>query len=152
MPRDMRWKQLMHIFGEIYGAYHDASFKMGMADSAMQILYSVHMAQDALYPSEIARLCGMSRQTVSSALRALERQGVLYLETGAGRSRPVRLTQAGEALCRERVAPIAAAEESIWNGWTEEDRSAYLRLSRQYLEDLRVRVEALTDLQHGGKP
>ena len=48
---------------------------MGMADSAMQILYSVHMAQDALYPSEIARLCGMSRQTVSSALRALERQG-----------------------------------------------------------------------------
>ena len=76
----------------------------------------------------------------------------MYLETGAGRSRPVRLTQAGEALCRERVAPIAAAEESIWNGWTEEDRSAYLRLSRQYLEDLRVRVEALTDLQHGGKP
>ena len=77
MPRDMRWKQLMHILGEINGTYHDASLKMGMADSAMQILYSVHMAQDALYPSEIARLCGMSRQTVSSALRALERQGVL---------------------------------------------------------------------------
>ena len=152
MPRDMRWKQLMHILGEINGTYHDASLKMGMADSAMQILYSVHMAVGELYPSEIARLCGMSRQTVSSALRALERQGVLYLETGTGRSRPVRLTQAGEALCRERVAPIAAAEESIWNGWTEEDRSAYLRLSRQYLEDLRVRVEALTDLQHGGKP
>ena len=54
---------------------------------------------------EIARLCGMSRQTVSSALRALEKQGILYLEAGAGRSRPVRLTQAGEALCRERVAP-----------------------------------------------
>lgn len=151
MPRDMRWKQLMHILGEINGTYHDASLKMGLADSAMQILYSVHMAVGELYPSEIARLCGMSRQTVSSALRALERQGVLYLETGAGRSRPVRLTQAGEALCRERVAPIAAAEESIWNGWTEEDRSAYLRLSRQYLEDLRARVEALPNIQHGGK-
>lgn len=152
MPRDMRWKQLMHILGEIDAAYHDASLKMGLTDSAMKILYSVHMAEGVLYSSEIARLCGMTRQTVSSALRTLERQGVLYLETGAGRSRPVRLTQAGEALCRERVAPIAAAEESIWNGWTEEDRSAYLRLSRQYLEDLRVRVEALTDLQHGGKP
>ena len=23
MPRDMRWKQLMHIFGEIDAAYHD---------------------------------------------------------------------------------------------------------------------------------
>ena len=151
MPRDMRWKQLMHILGEIDAAYHDASLKMGLADSAMQILYSVHMAVGELYPSEIARLCGMSRQTVSSALRALEKQGILYLEAGAGRSRPVRLTQAGEALCRERVAPIAAAEESIWNGWTEEDRSAYLRLSRQYLEDLRARVEALPNIQHGGK-
>ena len=115
MPRDMRWKQLMHILGEINGAYHDASVKMGLADSEMQILYSVHMAEGKLYPSEIARLCGMSRQTVASALRSLESEGILYLETGAGRSRPVRLTQAGEELCRERVAPVAAGEEAIWN-------------------------------------
>lgn len=92
----------------------------------------------------------MSRQTVGSALRALERQGLVYLETEAGRNRPVRLTQAGETVCRERVAPVAAAEEAIWNGWTEADRSAYLRLSRQYLEDLRAQVEALPDRQHGG--
>lgn len=151
MPRDMRWKQLMHIFGEIDAVYHDASLKMELTDSAMQILYSVHMAEGALYPSEIARLCGMTRQTVGSALRALERQGLLYLETGAGRSRPVRLTEAGEALCHERVAPVAAAEEAIWNGWTEADRSVYLRLSRQYLEDLRAQVEALPNIQHGGK-
>lgn len=151
MPRDMRWKQLMHILGEINGAYHDASVKMGLADSEMQILYSVHMAEGKLYPSEIARLCGMSRQTVASALRSLEREGILYLETGAGRSRPVRLTQAGEELCRERVAPVAAAEEAIWNGWTEADWDAYLRLSRQYLEDLRARVEALRGPQNGGR-
>lgn len=151
MPRDMRWKQLMHILGEIDAAYHDASLKMGLTDSAMKILYSVHMAEGVLYSSEIARLCGMTRQTVSSALRTLERQGILYLEAGAGRSRPVRLTQAGEALCRERVAPVAAAEEAIWNGWTEADRADYLRLSRQYLEDLRAQVEAMSHLQSGGK-
>ena len=151
MPRDMRWKHLMPILGEINGAYHDASVKMGLADSEMQILYSVHMAEGKLYPSEIARLCGMSRQTVASALRSLEREGILYLETGTGRSRPVRLTQAGEELCRERVAPGAAAEEAIWNGWTEADRDAYLRLSRQYLEDLRARVEALRGPQNGGR-
>ena len=109
------------------------------------------MAEGKLYPSEIARLCGMSRQTVASALRSLEREGILYLETGAGRSRPVRLTQAGEELCRERVAPVATAEEAIWNGWTEADRDAYLRLSRQYLEDLRARVEALRGPQNGGR-
>ena len=125
MPRDMRWKQLMHILGEINGAYHDASVKMGLADSEMQILYSVHMAEGKLYPSEIARLCGMSRQTVASALRSLEREGILYLETGAGRSRPVRLTEA--------------------------DRDAYLRLNRQYLEDLRAQVEALRGPQNGGR-
>ena len=72
-------------------------------------------------------------------------------KTGAGRSRPVRLTQAGEGLCRERVAPVAAAEEAIWNGWTEADRDAYLRLNRQYLEDLRAQVEALRGPQNGGR-
>lgn len=54
----------------------------------MQILYSVHMAEGKLYPSEIARLCGMSRQTVASALRSLESEGILYLETGAAAAVP----------------------------------------------------------------
>ena len=145
-----QWKRLMHIYGEIDAAYHDAALKMGLSDSAMHILYTVVMAQGPMYPAEIARLSGLSRQTVNSALRGLERQGVLYLETGTGRNRPVRLTQAGEALCRERVAPLVAAEEAVWSGWPEADRGAYLRLSQRYLEDLRAQVEALPDKRDGG--
>lgn len=151
MPRDMRWKQLMHILGEINGAYHDASVKMGLADSEMQILYSVHMAEGKLYPSEIARAVrheppdGRFRPAVPGE------GGDLVSGNRRGRSRPVRLTQAGEELCRERVAPVAAAEEAIWNGWTEADRDAYLRLNRQYLEDLRAQVEALRGPQNGGR-
>ena len=52
---------------------------------------------------------------------------------------------------KEAEEKLAAAEEAIWNGWTEADRDAYLRLSRQYLEDLRARVEALRGPQNGGR-
>ena len=52
---------------------------MGLADSEMQILYSVHMAEGKLYPSEIARLCGMSRQT---QLLALNIYDTMYGTTG----------------------------------------------------------------------
>ena len=30
-----QWKRLMHIYGEIDAAYHDAALKMGLSDSAI---------------------------------------------------------------------------------------------------------------------
>lgn len=122
MPRDMRWKQLMHILGEINGAYHDASVKMGLADSEMQILYSVHMAEGKLYPSEIAR--AVRHEPPDGRFRPAfpGEGGDLVSGKRAGRSRPVRLTQAGESCARARGSG-SAAEEAIWNGWTEADRT-----------------------------
>ena len=152
MPRDMRWKQLMpHFRRDLRGVSRRV---VQNGDGGQRDADSLFRAHGAGCAVSLGDRPALRHEPADGELRPARAgaAGVLYLETGAGRSRPVRLTQAGEALCRERVAPIAAAEESIWNGWTEEDRSAYLRLSRQYLEDLRVRVEALTDLQHGGKP
>lgn len=134
MPRDMRWKQLMHILGEINGAYHDASVKMGLADSEMQILYSVHMAEGKLYPSEIARLCGMSRQTVASA-PAVPGEGGDFVSGNRRGPQPSRAPDAGGGGAVPRARGSGGRrEEAIWNGWTEADRDAYLRLNRQYLE------------------
>ena len=70
--------------------------------------------------SEIGRLTGISRQTINSAIRKLERDGIVYLEQGQGRNTIVCLTEQGKAFAAQRVVPLLEAEQKIWTEWTPE--------------------------------
>ena len=75
------------LLSEIDSAYHDAALKLGLTDSAMLILYTV-CSQDGACPlSDITHTSGVSKQTINSALRKLEAEGIVYLETLGARKK-----------------------------------------------------------------
>lgn len=126
-----------YLAGEINALYHEAAVKMGVSDSVQNILYVVCQWEGRCPQSEICKLTGMTRQTVNSAIRKLESEGVLYLAPGKGRNTLVCLTEAGERFARERMEPLYEAENRIWNEWTEEEQRQYLLLTKQYRGGLR---------------
>ena len=130
------------LLNEIAGLYHDASLKMGIADSALQILYTVCTSPSVCHLSQIARLNGMSRQTINSAIRKLEAEGVVRLET-EGRRRCVRLTEAGENYVQARVQPIIQIETELLSAWSAEEKAALFHLLEKYRGDFSQRLNAL---------
>ena len=52
------------LTSEIDEAYHNASLKLGLSDSAMMILYALCSRENPCPLLEIARLTGISRQTI----------------------------------------------------------------------------------------
>ena len=81
------------LTSEIDEAYHNAALKLGLSDSAMVILYTLCSRENPCPLLEIARLTGISRQTIHSAIKKLEAQGILTLESPGGRRKLVRLTE-----------------------------------------------------------
>ena len=79
-----------HLAGEINSLYHEAAVKMGISDSVMNILYVICEKGDRCLQSEISRLTGISRQTINSAIRKLEKDGIVYLKQGQGRNTATR--------------------------------------------------------------
>ena len=73
-------KRFNYLLGEIDDAYHDAALKFGLSDSAMIVLYAVCGNRGSCPIDGICRLSGVRKQTVNSALRKLEAEGVVYLE------------------------------------------------------------------------
>ena len=65
---------------EIDAAYHEATLKLGLSDSAMIILYTICLFEGACPLGDIVVLSGLPKQTVNSALRKLEGEDVVYLE------------------------------------------------------------------------
>lgn len=122
-----------HLQSELTMLYHNASVRLGLSDSASQILYTICIEGEGCTLSEICRLSFLSRQTVNSSVKRLEMLNVIRLATCKGRQKSVYLTEKGRKLAEETVFKIIDAENKIFSIWPEADREAYLRLTQEYL-------------------
>lgn len=61
--------------------------RIGLADSVMRILYAIYDNGDGCLLHTICQQSGISKQTVNSAIRKLEEEGILYLVQGKARTK-----------------------------------------------------------------
>lgn len=131
------------LMSEMDAAYHDAALKMGISDSAMVVLYTVCSMNGDCLLNDIVRMSGVSKQTINSALRKLEAEGILYLELSGARRKRVRLTKKGQALAKRTVLRLMEIEKDIFQSWSEKERKLYMELTQRYLLMLQDRVKEL---------
>lgn len=134
-----------YLFGETEALYHEMAHKLGLSDSAMKILYTVCDTGEPCPLQEVCRRSGLSKQTANSALRKLEAEGIVFLESAGPRAKRVCLTEAGRALTRRTVEKIIRMENDVFAGWSPADVQAYLALTERFLNDLRRQSAALDD-------
>lgn len=130
-------KRYNYLIGETEATYHEISLKLGLSDSAMKILYAICDNGKSCLLQEICRSSGMSKQTVNSAIRKLENEGIVYLENVGQKAKNVCLTESGKELVQKTALRVIEIENSIFESWREEDVEFYLRLTEQYLVDLK---------------
>lgn len=136
-------KRFNYLATEIDAAYHEVAWKLGLTDSAMQILYTICNYGDECLLSDITRLSGISKQTINSALRKLEREHIVYLENSMGRKKKVILTDEGKELIKKTVLPLIQIENDIFGSWTKEERDLYLELTQRYLLSFKEKIKEL---------
>ncbi|MCI8638749.1 MAG: MarR family transcriptional regulator [Coprococcus sp.] len=129
-------KRYNHLLSEMDSVYHEMSLKLGVSDSAMIILYTICNNGDCCLLQEICRLSGISKQTVNSALRKLEADGIVYLKPSGAKNKMVYLTDAGKHLAQRTAVRIIEAENDIFASWSREDVARYLELTEQFLTAL----------------
>lgn len=135
--------QYTYLAGEINALYHEAAVKMGLSDSAQNILYVLCEREGRCLQSEISKLTGISPQTINSAIRRLEKEGVVYLEQGKGRNTILCLTEKGKKFVAEKIEPLYEVENKIWNEWTDEEQRQYLALTKKYRDGLKKYIPTI---------
>lgn len=132
-----------YLTSEIDAAYHEAALKLGLSDSAMQILYAVCNHGEPCPLRDICRLSGTSKQTINSALRRLEAEGILYLEPLGGKKKQVCLTDCGRDTVERTVMRLIQVENDIFDSWTKAEREAYIALTQKYLSSFKERLREM---------
>lgn len=91
-----------------------------------------------MHPSlRVFRLTGISRQTINSAIRKLERDGLTYLKQEEGRNTMVCLTEKGRDFSTEKVLPLFQIEDKIWNEWTVDEQEKYILFTQKYRDSFK---------------
>ncbi len=134
-------KENNRIYREVDGMYHELCVKMGLSDSAFLILYSIVEMEGNCSQREIADRCCISRKTINSSVKNLEKEGFVTLESGAGRDKQIVLTKRGEQFVQEKIFPIMEVEDNAFLEMEPDERRELLRLNAKYAEAFRKHTE-----------
>lgn len=136
-------KRLNLLLFETDAVYHEASKRLGLADSDKKILYTLcHLGQQAPLV-DVIRLSGINKQTVNSALRKLEKQDILYLQNANGRRKLLCLTSLGQQLVEKTVLRLIELENEAMLNWTDQETDLYIELTQRYLQDFKAKIQKL---------
>ena len=123
--------------------YHRAYVKLGISDSVYVVLYEIFDEGDECLLTDIYKKSGISKQTVNSALRSLEKDEIVYLEKIDGRTKKVVLTEKGKVFVKNTVARLYEAEARAFDDWTDEKIKDYLERSENYIRRFVEEIDKL---------
>lgn len=136
-------RQYNRILSEIDAVYHEIALRQGFSDSIMSILYILADNDGTCLISELVQQSGLNKQTINSALRKLEQDAIIYLESAGGRSKRLMLTEKGTAVVHKTVDKVIAVENQIYGSWKPEEWALYLELTQRYLNELKEKMKEL---------
>lgn len=131
------------LYKEQSDLYHEAAVTMGLSDSALAILYTICELGNGYLQKDICEHCFLTKQTVHSSVRKLEREGYLSLNPGKGRDMHLSLTDAGLALAQKTVIPLAQAESLAMSALSPEDQAELIRLTEAYTAALKIHLQQI---------
>lgn len=136
---------LNQIYKEIDELYHHYAKASGLSDTALWVLYSLWECGGPYPQREFCEEWNYSPQTANSALKSLEKQGLVALDFARGnrKSKEIRFTPEGEALARRVIVPLMEAERSAIAGLGEEERAALLAVTQKHAALLKEETEKL---------
>lgn len=107
------------------------------------MLYAIYDNGEDCLLSDIYKQSGISKQTVNSAIRNLEKKHIIYLEQHSGRSKKVILTDTGTEYVQKTIALLFEAEAAAFASWTAEEISAHIGFMEKYIHSFHEQVEKL---------
>ncbi len=138
-------KDFNNVVSTINGCYHEIALKLGLSDSEFDILYILHDKGNGCNQSVMYKETGMTRSTVNSSIRQLEKKDVLYLQAGVKNNTCVYLTEYGKEFLSSTIEKVVEIENAIFSSWSKEEQTLFIELNKRYAIQLAKKARTITN-------
>lgn len=122
---------------------HEQCSMAGLSDSAFDILYVMSEFEDGCSQKTIVEHSWLSKQTVNSSIKSLEKKGWLKVEKNGGRKTRIYLLDEGKKIVDQYILPCIEHENHIFELMGEEDADQLLDLTQRYVQLLKRKEESV---------
>ena len=138
----MQLREFNQAYKEMDKIYHSYAKEHGLSDAAFLVLYSLCERGNPYPQRGLCEDWSCPPQTINSALKALEKQGLIKLiyVPGNRKNKEICLTSAGHALAHDVIAPFIQAERNSFFGLTEQEREIMLFTVKKHIDLLKSEV------------
>lgn len=135
--------ELNTVLKETDAIYGELAKRSGLSNSAFWLMYSLHEADGICTQREICDQWTMSKQTVNSALKGLEKSGYIVLTSSETdkRSKHIALTDKGLQFAHENIDVVFELEESTLGKMSYVECVAMIESNQKYQKLLRAEME-----------
>ena len=138
----MNERDFINTFNElsydIDGLYSRFALSSNLSDSELWILYIILLNGGEASQCDVCKAFCVSRKTINSAVTKLEKKKILERRSGEGKKVLLSLTDTGKVLAQKTAVPLIKAENEAVKGWTDEEKSMLLDLTKKYYEGLKT--------------
>lgn len=141
-------RQFNRITKDIDDVYRQMAKKYGIGECSFWIIYTLRLADKPLTQSSICSQMYQPKQTVNSAVKKLESDGLIksvFLDDK--RKKFIILTEKGKAAANSTADMVIDAETQSFSRFPEEKR----RLLLEMLEDYSISIRNITERLSGEK-
>lgn len=140
----MQIRDFNRIWKEQDDLWREAAKKANLPETSFWILYILVVEENPDMTQ--ALLCDdwhITRQTCNSAIKRLEHEGLLSLNTrkGAGNVKYISLTEQGHKLADKIIMPLIKADMDSFRSFTEDERRLIISLTERQLEYLKMETK-----------
>lgn len=125
--------------------YHDYAKSVGLSDAVFWLLYSLYENGGPCTQKDLCSSWFYAPQTINSALKKLESQGLITLELApkSQKNKQILFTETGKSLVQKKIAPLVRAEEQSFERLSEEERTDLLTITQKHIELLGAEIATI---------
>lgn len=131
--------QLDQCDKEIDDIYHGYALRHNLSDAVLWILYAMCDSKDRVTQADLCSCWFFSRQTINSALKGLQQQGIIKLVSipGNRKSKSIVFTEHGKAMAEDIIMPLKQAEKQVFDALSDEENKLFAELTQKRCSLLR---------------
>ena len=132
MEQSTRLYALNETWKENADIYRRMAKQMNMTDTVMWALYTLRIEPGEITQSRMCEFLHEPKQTVNSALKKMEADGLITLQSGSNRrTKTIHLTAAGLAVARKTSDRVMETEQQALAQFSEEEAEQLFSLMRR---------------------
>lgn len=125
--------------------YHNYAKAVGISDAAFWLMYSLYEKGGPCTQTELCQIWFFTPQTINSALKSLEKQGLITLDfaPNSRKNKQFFFTEDGKQLVKEKIIPLVQAEEQSFLRLDEQERNALLTITQKHIGILEEEINRI---------